>query len=120
MLAVKHRRSLFHAKRHTMRQKLQLKLLPQEAVDPAIIREHIARATGRRESEVSGFRPERRSIDARSRQPYILLSLEAFVGEPFVEKLPEQFTFPDVSAANRQVLIVGAGPAGLFAALRLI
>ena len=103
-----------------MRQKLQLKLLPREAIDPVVIREYIARATGRRESEVTGFLPERRSIDARSRQPYILLTLEAFIGEPFVENVPERISFPSVSAANRQVLIVGAGPAGLFAALKLI
>ena len=103
-----------------MRQKLQLKLLPTEAIDPVIIRDYIARATGHRVSEITGFQPERRSIDARSRQPHILLSLEAFIGEPFVEQLPERIAFPDVSAANRQVVIVGAGPAGLFAALKLI
>jgi uncharacterized FAD-dependent dehydrogenase len=103
-----------------MRQKLQLKLLPEEAIDPAIIREYIARATGHRVSEVTGFQPERRSIDARSRQPHILLTLDVFIGEPFVERVPERISFPDVSVANRQVLVVGAGPAGLFAALRLI
>jgi uncharacterized FAD-dependent dehydrogenase len=103
-----------------MRQKLQLKLLPREAIDQAIIREYIARATGHRVSEVTGFQPECRSIDARSRQPHILLTLDAFIGEPFVERVPERISFPDVSAANRQVLVVGAGPAGLFAALRLI
>jgi uncharacterized protein len=103
-----------------MRQRLQLKLLPQEAIDPAVIRQYIARATGHRVNEVTGFQPERRSIDARSRQPHILLTLDAFIGEPFVEKAPDRISFPDVSGANRQVLIVGAGPAGLFAALRLI
>jgi uncharacterized FAD-dependent dehydrogenase len=103
-----------------MRQKLQLKLLPREAIDPVVIREYIARATGHPISEVTGFQPERRSIDARSRQPHSLLTLDAFIGEPFVESIPERISFPDVSAANRQVLVVGAGPAGLFAALRLI
>jgi uncharacterized FAD-dependent dehydrogenase len=119
-VAVKHSRSLFHGRRHTMRQKLQLKLLPREASDPAVIREYIARATGRPESEITGFRAERRSIDARSRQPHILLTLDVFIGEPFVEAAPERILFPDVSGAARQVVVVGAGPAGLFAALRLI
>ena len=95
-------------------------MLPKEAIDAAIIREYIARTTGHPLSDITGFQLERRSIDARSRQPHILLSLEAFIGEPFVEQLPERVSFPDVSAANRQVVIVGAGPAGLFAALQLI
>jgi hypothetical protein len=103
-----------------MRQKLQLKLLPREANDPAIIREYIARASGHEVQEVTGFELERRSIDARSRQPHILLSLEAFIGEPFIDKVPERIPFPDVRGASRQVLIAGAGPGGLFAALRLI
>lgn len=103
-----------------MRQKIQLKLLPREAFDPVVIREYIARSTGRREDEITGFQPERRSIDARGRQPHILLNLEAFIGEPFVEKVPERISFPDVTRADRQVVIVGTGPAGLFAALRLI
>ncbi|HTR30834.1 MAG TPA: FAD-dependent monooxygenase [Puia sp.] len=103
-----------------MRQRLQLKLLPREAFDSDVIREYIARATGHSETEITGFRPERRSLDARSRQPHILLTLEAFIGEPFVESLPERISFPEVSAADRQIVIVGAGPAGLFAALRLI
>lgn len=95
-------------------------MLPQDAIDPIVIREYIARTTGHNLNEVTGFQPERRSIDARSRQPHILLTLEAFIGEPFIEKVPERISFPDVTTANRQVVIVGAGPAGLFAALRLI
>ena len=103
-----------------MRQKLQLKLLPEEAVNHSILREQIALATGRRESEITGFQIGKRSIDARSRQPRILLTVEVFIGEPFVEKAADTLSFPDVSKADRQVLIIGAGPAGLFAALRLI
>ncbi|HXD79345.1 MAG TPA: FAD-binding protein [Puia sp.] len=103
-----------------MRQRLQLQLLPGEANDPAIIREYIARAIGRGVQEITGFQPERRSIDARSKQPRVLLTLEAFIGEPFIESVPVRLDFPDVRVAARQVIVVGAGPAGLFAALRLI
>ncbi|GGB05529.1 NAD(P)/FAD-dependent oxidoreductase [Puia dinghuensis] len=103
-----------------MKQTLQLKLLPAEAADDSIIREYIARSTARREEEITGFHLIKRSIDARGRQPHILLTVNAFIGEPFHEQTPETFSFPDVSRAHRQVLIVGAGPAGLFAALRLI
>lgn len=103
-----------------MRQKLQLKLLPEEAINHSILRESIARATGHREEEITGFQIERRSIDARSRQPHILLTIDVYIGEPFEEKASPLLSFPDVSRADRQVLIIGAGPAGLFAALRLI
>jgi len=103
-----------------MQQKLQLKLLPGEAVNPSIIREYIAGAVGRRPEDISGFQIVRRSIDARSRQPHILLTVEVTIGEPFREETPAVLSFPDVSAADRQVIIIGAGPAGLFAALRLI
>ena len=103
-----------------MRQKLQLKLLPGEDFDNSVIKENIARATGRPEHTISGFQIERRSIDARSRQPHILLTLDIYIDEPFVEQRPERLNFPDVSKADQQVLIIGAGPAGLFAALRLI
>jgi uncharacterized FAD-dependent dehydrogenase len=103
-----------------MQQKLQLKLLPGEAVNPSIIREYIAGTTGHRPEDISGFQIVRRSIDARSRQPHILLTVEVAIGEPFREETPAVLSFPDVSAADRQVIIIGAGPAGLFAALRLI
>src|SRR6202012_1664691 len=103
-----------------MRQKLQLKLLPEEAMNHSLLRESIALATGRRESEITGFQIEKRSIDARSRQPRILLTVEVFIGEPFAATTADILSFPDVSKADRQVLIIGAGPAGLFAALRLI
>jgi uncharacterized FAD-dependent dehydrogenase len=46
--------------------------------------------------------------------------VEAAIGEPFSEETPAVLSFPDVSAADHQVIIIGAGPAGLFAALRLI
>ncbi len=103
-----------------MRQKLQLKLLPEEAINHSVLRECISRATGRGEEEISGFQILRRSIDARSRQPHILLTIEVYIGEPFEEKAADLLSFPDVTRADRQVLIIGAGPAGLFAALRLI
>lgn len=103
-----------------MQQTLQLKLLPAEAADNAAIREYVLRATARKEEEVTGFHLVKRSIDARGRQPHILLTVRVFIGEPFRELAPEPVAFPDVSRADRQVVIVGAGPAGLFAALRLI
>ncbi|HTI07705.1 MAG TPA: FAD-dependent oxidoreductase [Puia sp.] len=103
-----------------MQQTLQLKLLPAEAATDAIIREYTAQAIGCPEKDLSGLQLLRRSIDARGKQPHIILTLRAFVREPYQEREIIPVVFPDVSKADKQVLIIGAGPAGLFAALRLI
>jgi uncharacterized protein len=103
-----------------MQKIIQLVLLPALAADEAQLRTEIARATGQRSADISGFRLLRRAIDARARQPKVLLTLQVFIGEPFQAAATETVSFPDVSRANRQVIVIGAGPAGLFAALRLI
>jgi len=103
-----------------MRQTLLLKLLPAEAAKDGIIREYIASAAGRRADTITGYNLIKRSIDARGRQPHILLLVEAFIDEAFTERAPETIPFPDVTKADKQVIIIGAGPAGLFAALQLI
>jgi uncharacterized protein len=103
-----------------MQKILELVLLPAIAADEGHLRTEIARATGQRKEDISGFRLLRRAIDARARQPKVLLTLQVFVGEPFQAAGTETVSFSDVSRADRQVIVIGAGPAGLFAALRLI
>lgn len=63
------------------------------------------------------IRPVKRSIDARSRNVVVHMQVEA-IKKPFNPELPS-FNYPDVSKAA-EVVVVGSGPAGLFAALRLI
>src|SRR5688572_5722127 len=63
------------------------------------------------------IRPIKRSIDARSRNVVVHLQVEA-IKKPFEPQVPS-FHYPDVSN-NAEVVVVGSGPAGLFAALRLI
>ncbi|HWB94518.1 MAG TPA: FAD-dependent oxidoreductase [Puia sp.] len=103
-----------------MQQIIELKLLPAEAADDRLLKEQLAMATGHSVADITGFHLLRRAIDARARQPKILLTIQLFIGEPFRETKTEPSRFPDVSKADRQVLVIGAGPAGLFAALRLI
>jgi uncharacterized FAD-dependent dehydrogenase len=103
-----------------MQKIISLKLLPSEAGDPTLVQQYIAGAAGVGLSAVNGFIPLKQSIDARGRQPWINLSLKAYINEPFVPRQKMSFAFRDVHHAARNVLIIGAGPAGLFAALQLI
>jgi uncharacterized FAD-dependent dehydrogenase len=103
-----------------MQKTISLKLLPSEAANEILIKEYIARAEAVKQSAVSGFTILKQSVDARSKQVWINLSLKAYINEPFQPRELMPFNFPDVKNAPVQVLIIGAGPAGLFAALQLI
>ena len=103
-----------------MQKLIALKLLPSEAADEQLIKKYIAGAESVRMDSVSGFHIIKSSIDARGKQPWVNLKLNVFINEPFQKRSLIPFFFHDVSKAERKVLIVGAGPAGLFAALKLI
>lgn len=103
-----------------MQQKISFKLLPQEAADESAIKNIIAKTIGKKISSVTGFHIYKKSIDARSKTIWVNLTVNAFIDEPFSERAIQQFYFKDVSKADKKVIIVGAGPAGLFAALQLI
>ncbi|MFP5039803.1 NAD(P)/FAD-dependent oxidoreductase [Parasediminibacterium sp. JCM 36343] len=104
-----------------MLQQLTLKLKPAEASSNTIIKQCIAEAMGKSEASVTGFHKLKQSIDARSRQQiWVNLTLRVFIDEPFTERNVNHIHFKDVNHATKTVIIVGAGPAGLFAALQLI
>jgi len=103
-----------------MQKKISLKLLPSEAADNNIIKTYISQAESISAKNISGFNVLKQSIDARSRQVYINLTVNAFINEPFDERKIEWVNFKDVTNAKKKVIIVGAGPAGLFAALKLL
>ena len=102
-----------------MIKEMQLRLLPQDAASEEALKHVVSRETGIDIKEICAVRVLKRSIDARQRTVYIQLTLRAYVNElPDGPEYRETF-YPDVSG-GRPVVIVGAGPAGLFAALRLI
>jgi uncharacterized FAD-dependent dehydrogenase len=103
-----------------MRQTFQLSLLPREAADDQTIREYAAKAAGHALSAITGYTILKRSIDARGRQPRIALTLQVFIDEPYPVRVSAVIHFPDVSRSTKEVILIGAGPTGLFAALRLI
>lgn len=103
-----------------MIQQISLKLLPSQAASDDTITKQAAAAIGVKPSDITGFHLLKRSIDARSRQAYFMLTLKVFVNEPFIEReriIPIYETLP---ADAPVAVVIGAGPAGLFAALRLI
>ena len=98
---------------------LQLRVLPQVAYDAANLRADVAQRLGVDPQQIHAIRTVKRSIDARQRQVMVNLTLEVFIDEDPTTLSFERIHYGDVSAAP-QAVVVGAGPGGLFAALRLV
>ncbi len=102
-----------------MIQNITIAIAPAMAENERAIRNCIAEETGISLKTITGFHVLRQSIDARSRQAKMVLQLEVFINEAVKELPAFDPELRDVRNAP-SVLIVGAGPAGLFAALRAI
>lgn len=103
-----------------MQKTITLKITPAEAADTLAIQHYIARAAAVKKNAVTGFYIIKQSIDARSRQPWVNLTVQAFINEPFTGRDTEKIILRNITNATRTVIIIGAGPAGLFAALKCI
>jgi uncharacterized FAD-dependent dehydrogenase len=103
-----------------MIQQTSLKLLPSQAASDDAIISQAAIALSIKETSITGFHLLKRSIDARSRQVYFMLTIKVFIDEPFVEREKVIPVYDSLPATAPSAIIIGAGPAGLFAALRLI
>ena len=101
-----------------MGQKINLTLTPKQAADSSFYTAAVARQMGIKQSDIALLRIVKRSVDARRGTLKVNLTLEAFLDfEPMPE--PIHFDYPNVENGT-PIIIIGAGPAGLFAALRLI
>jgi hypothetical protein len=100
---------------------ISIALPPHVAADEDAFRISVAATVGAGVDHVKGYRILKRSIDARSRSKgvQIVQQLEVFIDEPPVSPPLFDPELKDVHHAP-EVIIVGAGPAGLFAALKLI
>jgi hypothetical protein len=102
-----------------MGKQVQINLTPSAAADETTIRKIAASMAGIDLAAVSSLRVIKRSVDARKKNIRINLTVEVFSEKD--SALPEITPFNPVDVSLKQeVIIVGAGPAGLFAALRLI
>jgi uncharacterized FAD-dependent dehydrogenase len=98
---------------------ISLMLTPREAFDMEYFREALLRETGVSWSDIQGIRIIKRSIDARKRNIKVHVQAELFVGEPFPGYVSYKPAYKNVAAAE-PLIIAGAGPAGLFAALTML
>lgn len=97
---------------------ISLRVSPETASSPQMLAPKVYGAAG---GKVNDWKVVRRSIDARKRDIIINLTVRVASGED--RKVPSGYVpvaFPDVSQSQHTVVIVGAGPAGLFAALECI
>ena len=97
----------------------QIRVQPHEAVNEQSLMRYIAHEKGMDVRMISAVRVLRRSIDARQRVIYINLSVRVFVNEVPSEEEYVSRNYGNVEG-KPAVVVVGAGPAGLFAALKLI
>lgn len=98
---------------------IDIALPPREAANPALVREAAAEACAIAAEQIKGSRILKRSIDARSKLPLVRLRVEISTEADFPEVAASPPQLPDV-ANGKPVIIVGCGPAGLFAALGCI
>ena len=102
-----------------MIQELQLRILPEQAASEQSIKQYVAREKGLDARTIKAVRTLKRSIDARQRTIFVNLTVRIYINElPTDDEYVETY-YPMVDECP-EVIVVGAGPGGLFAALRLI
>ena len=102
-----------------MIQELQLRILPEQAASEQSIKQYVAREKGLDVRTIKAVRTLKRSIDARQRTIYVNLTVRLYINELPTDDEYIVTYYPMVDEAP-EVIVVGAGPGGLFAALRLI
>lgn len=102
-----------------MYREVQLSVLPWEAVDSELLRDYVGKKVGVKPERIEHIDILKRSVDARQRTVRVNLTIGAHIDRMEVREKVFIPAYRDVSGA-RPVVVVGAGPAGLFAALRLI
>lgn len=102
-----------------MIQEYDIRVLPQVAANEQSLRNWIAEEKGFDVRTITHLRTLRKSIDARQRTILVNLKVRVYINEMPEDDAYQRTDYPDVSG-RQQVIVVGAGPGGLFAALKLI
>lgn len=101
-----------------MVKEIEITCLPHEHADEAALTKIAATSLNLALNQISGIKILKRSIDARGRKVIYRLQIKVFIDEPAVADV-FSFNYQNVSSA-KQVIIIGAGPAGMFAALQCV
>lgn len=102
-----------------MQHRIEFPLTPSQASDPSFVRHMALQEAGEPSDSDATVRVVRRSIDARSRMPRVRIVADVYVGE----KPPAERRYLDLlhpADPGKRVVVIGAGPAGYFAALELL
>ena len=102
-----------------MTTEFQLRLLPEQAASEQAIADYLSLEKGLERGSISHIRVLKRSIDARQRTIFVNLNVRVYLNEMPTDEPFEHVDYSDVSQ-RPQAIVVGAGPGGLFAALKLI
>ena len=102
-----------------MIQEYDIRVLPQVAANEQSLRNWIAEEKGFDVRTITHLRTLRKSIDARQRTILVNMKVRVYINEMPEDDAYQHTDYPDVSG-RQQVIVVGAGPGGLFAALKLI
>ena len=102
-----------------MIQEYQIRILPEQAASEEGIKRYLAKEKGLDVRTLNQVRVLKRSIDARQRTIFVNLKVHAYINEFPQDDQYVHTEYPDVSSRPR-VIVVGEGPGGLFASLRLI
>lgn len=102
-----------------MIKEFQLRILPEQAASEQIIADFIARDKGLDRRTIKHVRVLKRSIDARQRTIFVNIYVRIYINEVPADNQYTHTEYNDVSK-KPHIIVVGEGPAGLFAALRLI
>lgn len=102
-----------------MIQEYQIRILPEQAANEECIKRYLAKEKGLDVRTLNKVRVLKRSIDARQRTIFVNLKVRAYINEMPQDDQYVHTEYPDVSSRPR-VIVVGEGPGGLFASLRLI